>query len=307
VRFSLPAASHTGLYRPHHEHDACGVAFLVDTAGRRSHRIVAGGLSALCRMDHRGARGADPDTGDGAGIMLQIPDAFYRDVVDFPLPAPGSYATGLVFCTEDEIEQVRRTVDKYALAEEATVLGWRDVPVNPDCLGHTARGVMPRIRQVFIAAEADLSGVELDRLAFAVRKQAERELRERETSAAFITLSSRTIVYKGMLTPAQVGQFYTDLADERVTSALALVHSRFSTNTFPSWPLAHPYRMVAHNGEINTIRGNRNWMTARQAQLATDALPGRLKRLYPICTPGASDSRSSNCCTWAAGRCRTRC
>ncbi|MFD0559189.1 glutamate synthase (NADPH/NADH) large chain [Stackebrandtia endophytica] len=290
MRFSQPAASHTGLYRPHHEHDACGVAFLVDTAGRRSHRIVAGGLSALCRMDHRGARGADPDTGDGAGIMLQIPDAFYREVVDFSLPAPGHYATGLVFCSDDELERVRLTVDKYALAEGATVLGWRDVPVNPDCLGHTARAVMPRIRQVFVAAEADLSGVELDRLAFAVRKQAERELRERDTSAAFITLSSRTIVYKGMLTPAQVGQFYTDLADERVTSALALVHSRFSTNTFPSWPLAHPYRMVAHNGEINTIRGNRNWMTARQAQLATDALPGRLKRLYPICTPGASDS-----------------
>jgi len=290
VRFSLPAASHTGLYRPHYEHDACGVAFLVDTAGRRSHRIVAGGLSALCRMDHRGARGADPHTGDGAGIMLQIPDAFYREVVDFPLPEPGHYATGLVFCSDDEIERVRRTVDKYALAEEATVLGWRDVPVNPDCLGHTARGVMPRVRQVFIAAEAGLSGLELDRLAFAVRKQTERELRERDTSAALITLSSRTIVYKGMLTPAQVGQFYTDLADERVTSALALVHSRFSTNTFPSWPLAHPYRMVAHNGEINTIRGNRNWMTARQAQLATSALPGRLKRLYPICTPGASDS-----------------
>ncbi len=291
--FLPPAPNHgdaTGLYRSHHEHDACGVAFLVDASGRRTHDIVSNGLAALCRMDHRGARGADPDTGDGAGIMLQIPDAFYRDVVEFDLPAAGDYATGLVFCDEENEALVRRTVDKYALAEQVTVLGWREVPVDPDCLGHTARRVMPRVRQVFLAAESGASGLELDRLAFAVRKQAERELRERDTSAALITLSSRTIVYKGMLTPDQVGRFYTDLTDDRVVSALALVHSRFSTNTFPSWPLAHPYRMVAHNGEINTIRGNRNWMTARQAQLATSALPGRLRRLYPICTPGASDS-----------------
>ncbi|WP_147137147.1 glutamate synthase large subunit [Stackebrandtia albiflava] len=279
-----------GLYDPAHEHDACGVAFLVDVPGRRSHRIIADGLAALVRMDHRGARGADPDTGDGAGIMIQIPDAFLRDVVDFPLPAAGHYATGLVFAPHGAEETVRRTVEKYALAEGATVPGWRDVPADPTCLGATARAAMPRILQVFLTGESGQSGLELDRLAFAVRKQAERELRERDVAAALITLSSRTMVYKGMLTPEQVGRFYTDLTDPRVTSALALVHSRFSTNTFPSWPLAHPYRMVAHNGEINTIRGNRNWMTARQAQLATAALPGRIKRLYPVCTPGASDS-----------------
>jgi glutamate synthase (NADPH/NADH) large chain len=293
VRFSVPSDPRRagGLYRDAFEHDSCGVAFVVDSSGRRAHRIVEAGLSALCRMEHRGASGADPDSGDGAGIMVQIPDAFYRAVVDFGLPAAGHYATGLVFTRGDDAGDVRGVIDKYAVAEAALVLGWRRVPVDPDCLGATSREAMPQVWQVFLVADDPaVSGVELDRVAFAVRKQAERELRERDTGAAVISLSSRTVVYKGMLTPGQLGAFYPDLRDERLDSAMALVHSRFSTNTFPSWPLAHPYRMVAHNGEINTIRGNRNWMQARQALLATPAIHGRLKRLYPVCTPGASDS-----------------
>ena len=292
-----PTVEHRDLYRPAYEHDACGVAFVVDARGRRSHRIVASGLSALCRMEHRGARGADPDSGDGAGIMLQIPDRFYRDVVDFALPAAGAYATGLVFLPPDpgQAAQIMRIVEKYVITEGAVLLGWRDVPVVADGLGPAARDAMPAIAQVFISAGdlSDgrvLSGIELDRVAFCVRKQAERETRERGLDVAFPSLSSRTIVYKGMLTPEQLGVFYPDLTDPTLDSAIAIVHSRFSTNTFPSWPLAHPYRMVAHNGEINTIRGNRNWMSAREALLDSKLIPGRIKRLYPIVTPGASDS-----------------
>ncbi|GIG66027.1 glutamate synthase [Phytomonospora endophytica] len=292
-----PTVEHRDLYRPAYEHDACGVAFVVDVRGRRSHRIVASGLSALCRMEHRGASGADPDSGDGAGIMLQIPDRFYRDVVDFALPQAGSYATGLVFLPPDPAlaAQAMRIVEKYVITEGAVLLGWRDVPVVADGLGPAARDAMPAIAQVFISAAglADgrvLSGIELDRVAFCVRKQAERETRERGLDVAFPSLSSRTIVYKGMLTPEQLGVFYPDLTDPTLDSAIAVVHSRFSTNTFPSWPLAHPYRMVAHNGEINTIRGNRNWMSAREALLDSKLIPGRIRRLYPIVTPGASDS-----------------
>ncbi|HLU26962.1 MAG TPA: glutamate synthase large subunit [Glycomyces sp.] len=284
-----------GLYRSELEHDACGVAFVADMRGRAAHTVVERGLSALVRMEHRGATAPDPDSGDGAGIMLQVPDAFYRDVVEFTLPEPGHYATGLVFSPpddEDAIARVRSIVGKYAVAEGCRVVGWREVPVDPDGLGAAARASMPRVSQVFLAAEDEAAaGIELDRLVYAVRKQSEREIRERRLDgAAIVGLSARTVVYKGMLTPAQVPRFYPDLRDERLVSAIALVHSRFSTNTFPSWPLAHPFRMVAHNGEINTIRGNRNWMTARQADLASEHLPGRLRRLFPINTPGASDS-----------------
>ncbi|WP_051704464.1 glutamate synthase large subunit [Glycomyces sp. NRRL B-16210] len=286
--------SEPGLYRPAWEHDACGVAFVADMRGRAAHGVIARGLSALVRMEHRGATAPDPDSGDGAGIMLQIPDAFYREVAGFSLPEAGHYAAGLVFTPESDEEtgRARSIVEKYAVAEGCRVLGWRDVPTDASGLGAAALGSKPRVSQVFLAAEdAAASGLDLDRLAYAVRKQAEREMRERHLgAAAIVSLSSRTVVYKGMLTPAQVPQFYPELADERLQSAIALVHSRFSTNTFPSWPLAHPFRMVAHNGEINTIRGNRNWMTARQAELATAHLPGRLRRLFPINTPNSSDS-----------------
>jgi glutamate synthase (NADPH) large chain len=294
-----------GLYDPAYEHDACGVAFVADLYGRRSHDVVAKGLSALIRLDHRGARGAEPNTGDGAGILLQVPDAFYRSVVDFELPPPGRYATGLAFLPNSPKAAARaiKVFEKYALVEGGDVLGWRDVPVVPDGLGESADAARPLIRQVFLAAHRltsspagpagePLHGIELDRVAFCIRKQAERETSQRGVPVYFPTLSSRTVAYKGMLTPDQLPAFFPDLTDDRVESAIALVHSRFSTNTFPSWPLAHPYRFIAHNGEINTIRGNKNWMQAREALLKSTVLPGKIKRLFPICTPEASDSAS---------------
>ncbi|MEU1886241.1 glutamate synthase large subunit [Micromonospora rifamycinica] len=298
-----PVPSATGLYDPAHEHDACGVAFVADLYGRRSHAVVANGLGALCRLDHRGARGAEQNTGDGAGIMIQVPDAFLRAVVDFPLPPAGQYATGLVFLPDDDggEARARQVVEKYALVEGAEVLGWRDVPTDPSGLGETALAAMPRIRQLFLAAHrltdtpagpagSPLSGIDLDRVAFCVRKQAERETAERGVTAYFPSLSARTMTWKGMLTPDQLPEYFPELTDERVDSAIALVHSRFSTNTFPSWPLAHPYRFIAHNGEINTIRGNRNWMQAREALLRSPHLPGNIRRVFPVCTPAASDS-----------------
>ncbi|WKU07503.1 glutamate synthase large subunit [Micromonospora sp. HUAS LYJ1] len=298
-----PVPSATGLYDPAHEHDACGVAFVADLYGRRSHAVVANGLGALCRLDHRGARGAEQNTGDGAGIMIQVPDAFLRAVVDFPLPPAGQYATGLVFLPDDDggEARARQVVEKYALVEGAEVLGWREVPTDPSGLGETALAAMPRIRQLFLAAHrltdtpagpagSPLSGIDLDRVAFCVRKQAERETAERGVTAYFPSLSARTMTWKGMLTPDQLPEYFPELTDERVDSAIALVHSRFSTNTFPSWPLAHPYRFIAHNGEINTIRGNRNWMQAREALLRSPHLPGNIRRVFPVCTPAASDS-----------------
>jgi glutamate synthase (NADPH/NADH) large chain len=306
---SQPAAENRmptrGLYDPSTERDACGVAFVADLHGRRSHEVVAKGLSALIRLDHRGARGAEYNTGDGAGIMIQIPDSYYRAIAGFELPAPGFYATGLVFLSNDAGEAARavKVFEKYTLVEGGEVLGWRDVPVRPDGLGATADEARPVIRQVFLAAHRltagpagpkgqPLSGIELDRVAFTIRKQAERESTQRGVGAYFPSLSSRTITYKGMLTPDQLPEFFPDLVDERVDSAIALVHSRFSTNTFPSWPLAHPYRFIAHNGEINTIRGNKNWMAAREALLKSKVLPGSIRRLFPINTPEASDSAS---------------
>ena len=303
----LPAAENLnrnrGLYDPAQEHDACGVAFVADLYGRRSPDVIAAGLSALIRLDHRGARGAEPNTGDGAGIMIQIPDAFYRAVAGVDLPPPGEYATGLVFLPTAPKAAARavKIFEKYALVEGAEVLGWRDVPVCPDGLGETADAARPAIRQVFLAARRltaspagnagqQLTGIDLDRVAFCVRKQAERETSQRRIAAYLPSLSSRTITYKGMLTPDQLPRFFPDLTDPRVESAIALVHSRFSTNTFPSWPLAHPYRFIAHNGEINTIRGNKHWMQAREALLRSTVLPGNIKRLFPIVTPEASDS-----------------
>ncbi len=291
-----------GLYDPSMERDACGVAFVADLHGRRSHDVVAKGLSALIRLDHRGARGAEYNTGDGAGIMIQVPDEFYRAVAGFELPPAGHYATGLVFLPGDPDERARavKVVEKYALVEGGDVLGWREVPVRPDGLGQTAEDARPVIMQVFLAAHRltgssageQLTGLELERVAFTIRKQAERESSQRGVAAYFPSLSSRTITYKGMLTPDQLPAFFPDLVDERVSSAIALVHSRFATNTFPAWPLAHPYRFIAHNGEINTIRGNKNWMAAREALLKSKVLPGSLKRLFPINTPEASDSAS---------------
>jgi glutamate synthase (NADPH/NADH) large chain len=278
-----------GLYDGAHEHDACGVAFVADMYGRRSHSIVDDALTALHNLDHRGASGAEVNTGDGAGILVQIPDEFLREVAGVELPKPGAYAVGLVFFPDDDavVASVTEGLERLAAEEELRVLGWRDVPVDPSPLGATALSVMPRVRQLFVASAHGHIGMALERRAFCLRKRAEHDL-----DVYLPSLSCRTLVYKGMLTTDQLPAFYPDLRDERFASAIALVHSRFSTNTFPSWPLAHPYRYVAHNGEINTVKGNCNWMRAREALLASDVIPGELSRLFPVVTPGASDSAS---------------
>ncbi len=279
-----------GLYDPSAEHDACGVAFVATLTGAPSHAIVRKALDALRNLEHRGASGAEPDSGDGAGILLQVPDAFLRAEVPFELPPRGAYAVGIAFLPDDDESEAKAMalVEGIAAEEGLVVLGWREVPTDPSTVGRTARGVMPRFRHLFVASSGTrLLGLALERLAFCLRKRA-----EHEAEVYFPSLSCRTLVYKGMLTTGQLEPFFPDLSDARVVSALALVHSRFSTNTFPSWPLAHPYRLIAHNGEINTVKGNRNWMRAREAMLTSGVIPGDLTRLFPICTPGGSDSAS---------------
>ncbi len=287
-RFStVPAAQ--GLYNPKFEKDACGLAMVATLRGTAGHDIVTQALDALRHLEHRGAIGSDAGTGDGAGIITQIPDAFLRAVVDFELPPVGRYAVGMAFLPTDRSEREKQKADIQAIAEQESlrVLGWRDVPTDPAHLGNLAREAAPVFEQLFVEAVASgTSGIHLDRLTFRLRKRAEREL-----GAYFPSLSARTLVYKGMVTTLQLEPFYPDLSDERFVSKLALVHSRYSTNTFPSWPLAQPFRMIAHNGEINTVEGNRNWMRARQSQLQSDLL-GDLKPLFPIVSPGASDSAS---------------
>ncbi|HEY0639213.1 MAG TPA: glutamate synthase large subunit [Pseudonocardiaceae bacterium] len=305
--FSAVPDAH-GLYDPATERDSCGVAMVADVRGRRSHAIVADALTALANLEHRGAAGAEPTSGDGAGILIQLPDAFLREVAGVRLPGPREdgahrYAAGIAFLPADQDARATAValVERVAAEEGLDVLGWRDVPVRPEHagVGPTAAACMPHFAMLFVApAEgsaahtADAAGVELDRSAFCLRRRAELIAAEDGCPLYFASLSSRTLVYKGMLTTGQLPRFFADLGDERVASAIALVHSRFSTNTFPSWPLAHPFRFVAHNGEINTIKGNRNRMRAREALLESDLIPGDLRRLFPICTPGASDSAS---------------
>ena len=260
-------------------------------------------LDALCNLDHRGASGAEVNTGDGAGILLQVPDGFLRSVVDFPLPEAGAYGVGLAFLPLDAeaAEKTMARINTIVDDEGLRVLGWRDVPVDSSMIGPTALSVVPSFRQLFVDDPDGATGIALDRLLFVVRKRCEHELAGVDGPGAgvpevyFPSLSSRTLVYKGMLTTPQLAEFFPDLADDRVESALALVHSRFSTNTFPSWPLAHPYRYLAHNGEINTVQGNRNWMRAREALMNTPLIP-RLARAFPIVTPGASDTASFDEC-----------
>ncbi|MEV6307926.1 glutamate synthase large subunit [Streptomyces sp. NPDC051840] len=276
-----------GMYDPRNEHDACGVGFVATLTGVASHELVEQALTVLRNLEHRGATGSEPDSGDGAGILLQVPDAFLREEVTFELPEAGSYAVGIAFLPADDATAAVQRIEKIAAQEGLDVLGWREVPVTPDILGNGARATMPEFRQV-IVADGTSTGIALDRKAFVLRKRA-----EREAGVYFPSLSARTIVYKGMLTTGQLEPFFPDLSDRRFATAVALVHSRFSTNTFPSWPLAHPYRFVAHNGEINTVKGNRNWMRARESQLASDLFGAEnLDRIFPVCTPDASDSAS---------------
>ena len=290
---ALPPAQ--GLYDPRSERDACGLAMVADLRGRRTHDTVEQALTALHHLRHRGAAGAEPSSGDGSGLLMQVPDAFYRAVAGVELPPAGRYATGIAFVPAEAgaAERVAAVTAELAAEERLSVLGWREVPTDPTGLGPTARSVMPRFRQVFLAPTTPLTGdLDLERRAFCLRKRLERRAAEEGCAVYLPSLSARTVVYKGMLTTEQLATFFPDLHDERTATAMALVHSRFSTNTFPSWPLAHPFRYIAHNGEINTIKGNRNWMRAREALLETDAFGGELSRLLPVCTEGASDSAS---------------
>ena len=279
-----------GLYNSSFEHDACGVALVATLNKTPTYKIVASGLEALRNLEHRGASGSEPDSGDGAGILIQIPDDFYRQVVDFELPPQGFYGVGIVFLPKDESEykEAKEKINSVAKLEDITILGWRDVPTNPNEIGQTAQRVMPRFEMIFIQpTNKKLSDIDLDRAIYPFRK-----IVENSSTAYFASLSARSVVYKGMLTTGQLEPFYPDLSDTRVVSKIALVHSRFSTNTFPSWPLAHPYRLIAHNGEINTVKGNRNWMHARENLIKTDLIPGDLARVFPICSNEASDSAS---------------
>lgn len=282
-----------GMYNPAFEKDACGLAMVATLRGEPGHDIIALALTALRNLEHRGAIGSDSGTGDGAGILTQMPDAFLRAVVDFDLPPVGEYAAGMAFLPHDAEERaaLKAGVEQIAASENLVILGWRAVPVDETHLGKLAYAARPVFEQLFVArpgfgAEPALSGIALDRRVYRLRKRARREF-----GAYFVSLSCRTLGYKGMVTTLQLEPFYPDLSDERFASELAVVHSRYSTNTFPSWPLAQPLRMLAHNGEINTVNGNRNWMRARQSQLESELL-GDIRPLLPICTEGASDSAS---------------
>ena len=284
------STTNQGLYDSSFEHDACGVALVATLNKKPTHEIVASGLEALRNLEHRGASGSEPDSGDGAGILIQIPDEFFKSVVDFQLPENSFYAAGIVFLPQDEKEYkaAKETISEVAKKENITILGWRVVPTDPLELGKTAQSVMPRFEMIFVQPQdKKLKDIEIDRAIYPFRK-----IIENGSNIYFASLSARTIVYKGMLTTGQLEPFYPDLSDKKVVSKIALVHSRFSTNTFPSWPLAHPYRLIAHNGEINTVKGNRNWMHARENLLKTDLIPGDLARVFPICSNEASDSAS---------------
>ncbi len=286
-----------GLYDPRNEHDACGVGFVADIKGRKTHKIIEQGLQILERLTHRGAVGADPLAGDGAGILIQLPDAFFRDVVEFDLPEFGFYAVGHLFLPQDEQSRAmgEQIVERFIKQEGQTVLGWRDVPVENRGLGHSVLPTEPVIRQIFIGRGDNCPDQDVfERKLFVIRKQIDQEIRdsqlEGKESFYFTSMSSRTVTYKGMLLADQVGEYYPDLLDERMDSALALVHQRFSTNTFPTWDLAHPFRMIAHNGEINTLRGNVNWMAARKHSMASEILGDDLDKVWPLIPEGQSDS-----------------
>jgi len=290
----LPAAQ--GLYDPRNEHDSCGVGFVADIKGRKSHQHVKDGLQILLNLDHRGAVGADPLTGDGAGILTQIPDAFFRAVCDFDLPAPCDYGVGMLFLPKEPAARARfeQLWETAVPAEGMQIIGWRDVPVDSSILGKAVFEVEPFHRQVFIAKPADWSQDKFERKLYVARKTVINQVTDEVLPGIddyyVPSISSRTIVYKGMLLATQVGDYYDDLRDSRFESAFALVHQRFSTNTFPSWRLAHPYRYVCHNGEINTVRGNINWMAARKHSMKSDLFGDDLDKVWPLIPEGQSDT-----------------
>ncbi len=295
----LESPERQGLYDPRHEHDACGVGFVADYTGRQSHDIVRQAISVLLNLEHRGATGSEKDTGDGAGILLQTPHAFLArecESLGIELPQPGQYGVGMVFLPQgaEGRRECEQLFERVAREEGQRVLGWRDVPVDDSRIGYTAKASRPVIRQIFVGRGADVSDdMAFERKLYVIRKRvskgAKRGIHERRMFYV-ASLSSRTVVYKGMLTAEQLAQFYTDLQDTEIVSALALVHSRFSTNTFPSWARAHPYRYVAHNGEINTLRGNINWMHARESKFESTLFGRDISKILPVIDTDGSDS-----------------
>jgi glutamate synthase (NADPH/NADH) large chain len=283
-----------GLYDPAFEHDACGVGFIVRIDGEKSHDIIEKGVEILCNLEHRGAVGGDQKTGDGAGMLMQLPHAFFEKETSFKLPSEGNYGVGMAFLPEDKARRKAAIsmTEAVCSAEGWDLIGWRDVPIDPDCLGELARRVMPHIRQVFVKKDG-LSGDELERSLYVLRKCLENSATEQgmEIEDYYLaSLSSRTIVYKGMFVAPQFLTFFPDLLDKDVVSSLALVHQRYSTNTFPSWPLAQPFRYIAHNGEINTLRRNLNTMHARETSLSSDLFGDDLQKLFPVAESKGSDS-----------------
>ncbi|HUQ90394.1 MAG TPA: glutamate synthase large subunit [Bryobacteraceae bacterium] len=289
-----------GLYNPALERDACGLGFIVNLKGIPSHDIIQKGIQILINLTHRGACGCDPETGDGAGITIQIPHKFFQKEsakLGFTLPSPGEYGVGMVFLPVESNSRLRceGIIERIAREEELEVIGWRDIPVQGNAIGRLARSSQPYIEQVFIQRAPGMTQDQLERKLYVVRKRAEREISShedlKEKDFFYVpSMSTRTIVYKGLLLAPQIPQFYGELNDPDAMSALCLVHQRFSTNTFPTWQLAHPFRYVCHNGEINTVQGNVNWMTARQTVLASELFGEDVHKLLPVCMPGGSDS-----------------
>ncbi len=284
-----------GLYDPDFEHDNCGIGFLAHMKGRKSHKIIKDGLLMLENLEHRGGQGDEINTGDGAGILVQVPDRFFKKQTPFELPEYGEYAVGMLFLPQNkEIrDDLKRSIEVILTEEKLTLVGWRDVPTDDTMLGKAAFNSMPVIEQLFVTSKNQLQTIEFERKLYVARKRAEYELSGKvklEESFYFASFSSKTIVYKGMLTTAQVSMFYLDLLDPAFESALALVHSRFSTNTFPSWERAHPNRYMIHNGEINTIKGNVNWMHAREAKFSNNAFGGDIQKIHPVIDKNGSDS-----------------
>jgi glutamate synthase (NADPH/NADH) large chain len=289
-----------GLYNSAHEHDACGVGMVCSIKNERSRKIVEDGLKILCNLEHRGAVGADPKAGDGAGILIQLPHEFFAAeaaALGFDLPAPNHYGVAHLFMPRDDAFRaaIAAAFELATRQEGLEVIGWREVPVDPSVLGESVKPTEPVQRQVFIARGSGIADDDaFERKLFVARKVASNYLRAHHPEAVPeyypVSCSSRTIVYKGLTMADDLARYYKDLQDDRVISALALVHQRFSTNTFPSWPLAHPYRMICHNGEINTLRGNYNWMAARQATMSSPTYGDDMQKLWPISYEGQSDS-----------------
>src|SRR5437667_466911 len=290
-----------GLYDPNNEHDACGMGFVVNLGGQKSHEIVRKGIEILVNLTHRGACGCDPETGDGAGILIQIPHEFFARecaALGFSLPEPGAYGVGMMFLPVEPQQRLicEGIIERIAREEGLAVLGWRDTPVRGDAIGRQARATQPYIEQVFLHRGAAMTQDQLERKLYVVRRRAEAEVAAsgiRERSFFYVpSMSSRTVVYKGLLLAPQIADFYGELSDPETRSALCLVHQRFSTNTFPTWQLAHPYRYICHNGEINTVRGNINWMHARESVLVSDQFGDDIQKIFPVIPPGGSDTAS---------------